>query len=86
VCACRVPILYAENACFHGDCQVDADCPGSYCSPSALDSEPGDFPAGSVGFFCHTASDGCTDDADCPGDRYEACTFDAAQARWRCFF
>ena len=63
-CICRSsPSDSAANACASGgNCVVDSNCgPGGYCSPSPS-------PQGCEGpgpYYCHTASDTCSNDADC---------------------
>ena len=86
VCGCRQDQLYGANVCYKGDCRTDADCPTSWCSPSVVDvstSCTSGIPIGSVGFFCHTAADECTNDADCPSSE-NSCTFDADKLHWAC--
>jgi hypothetical protein len=86
-CQCRpdtaaiiAPMSTATNVCLGGDCRVDKDCgAGGYCSPTL--GSCGNY-GGVVGYYCHTAKDTCTDDADCvAGDcRYDATTTKA----WAC--
>ncbi len=87
VCGCRVSEAFGVNVCYHGNCKVDADCgEGGYCSPSGIVSPScsmGISP-GSVGYFCHTADDECTDDADC-GEKYSyACLLSVEAGHWVC--
>lgn len=86
VCACRLGTAFDMNQCFQGSCVLDTDCgPGGYCSPSGLVSPncmTGISP-GSIGFFCHTAEDECTDDSDC-GEQGQACLFQVEAMRWQC--
>jgi hypothetical protein len=87
-CACRLESEFSANKCFFGNCVVDADCgPGGYCSPSAIDvsvhCREGLKP-GSVGFFCHTAADECTNKSDCKGNM-PYCVFNVDALRWTCF-
>jgi hypothetical protein len=66
VCAC-VGTTYASplNTCVPSNCTTDADCgPGGWCSPSETE---GGACARLAGYFCHTPSDTCTNDVDCPG-------------------
>jgi hypothetical protein len=88
VCACRVDDSFGMNRCFHGNCVVDADCgEGGYCSPSAVHVSPScmeGISPGSIGFFCHTAGDECTDDPDCGDPQGFACLFQVESARWEC--
>ena len=86
VCACRVKEAFGVNVCYHGNCQLDADCgAGGYCSPSGIVGPTCTMGigAGSVGYFCHTAQDECTDDADCGGESY-VCLFSVDAAHWVC--
>jgi hypothetical protein len=86
VCDCRDGANYNANTCFRGDCRVDADCGGEYCSPSLtqLGSDCVNVPQGSVGYFCHTRQDTCTNDSDCsmPGG---TCAFSADVGHWQCY-
>jgi hypothetical protein len=77
-CVCRASGADpAPNACAPGNCAVDSDCgPGGYCSPSGL------LDACGLGFYCHTASDACLDNADCTSS--ESCTFDTHTLAWAC--
>ena len=86
VCHCREdpPAIYwgTQTFCFSsGNCRSDSDCgPGGYCSPSP---SPGCGPGSWYGFFCHTASDECTNDGDCAqGNAY--CAYDATRSHWIC--
>ena len=89
VCECRNPAVFDANVCVHGNCLTDADCPGDYCSPSAVTLSPFcslDIPIGSVGYFCHSASDECVNDDDCdPGTgSFPGCLFDADKGHFAC--
>lgn len=74
----------AGNTCTASRCRVDADCgPGGFCSPSRDLTECNG--AGTSGYFCHTPSDQCTNDSDCPMDQgAAACAYSAANGRWQC--
>lgn len=90
VCECRNPEVFDANVCVHGNCKVDADCgEGGYCSPSAVTLSKyctEGVPIGSVGYFCHTAADACSDDSDCEGTgTLPACLFDVDAMRFACF-
>ena len=67
-CFCPSPALCADGsgACYAGNQQVSCAC-GDSCGHS---------------YFCHTKSDGCVDDSDCPGD--QTCNYDTVNARWDC--
>ena len=72
VCECG-----PTNVCVTGGCLVDADCGrGGYCSPSACEKGDG------VPHFCHTTSDECLDDGDCPG--IDVCRYQSSSRTWRC--
>ena len=70
-----------QNHCTAGNCQTDSDCgPRGYCSPSQ--GSCGEY-GGTVGYYCHTCEDECTDDADCGG--YPShCDFNEVAGRWQC--
>lgn len=80
VCTCRVPGSLAANYCVDAtSCATDADCAGSYCSPSV------DFDkinTGVKGYYCHTSSDECVDDEDCSGKVSMACAWNGSH--WAC--
>lgn len=90
VCECRNPAKHDANVCVHGNCRTDADCgEGGYCSPSAVTLDPfctEGVPIGSVGYFCHTAGDECTDDDECTStSAFPGCFFDVDKMRFACF-
>lgn len=79
-CQCRTSATDpAPNVCLMaGDCVIDADCgPGGYCSPSNFGQwcQPV--------YFCHTPSDTCVNDSDCPGNS-AGCNFDKSKGAWSC--
>jgi hypothetical protein len=85
-CTCRASATdNTANVCdTGGNCAVDSDCgPGGYCSPSASG-------CGMAPYFCHTPSDGCIDDSDCPAPdpascaSFSTCAFDPQQQHWAC--
>jgi hypothetical protein len=85
-CACHGSAYTggAGNTCKASDCRVDADCgPGGFCSASVdLTTCNG---AGVGGYYCHTPSDVCINDSDCPGtDGVPACAYSTATGRWQC--
>ena len=83
LCACHGSPFTAGggNACIDGNCRVDADCGAGYCSPSHGSSGCG----GLTGYYCHTAADRCTDDADCAdGGSFRVCGWAAMNNRWEC--
>ena len=88
-CVCRASATdNTANVCDPGgNCAVDSDCgPGSYCSPSASSCW------NLAPYFCHTASDTCIDDTDCPpGDPggagcpiVSSCAYDPQLQHWAC--
>ena len=104
-CLCRSSSTdNSANACdVGGNCAVDSDCgPGGYCSPSmetcfsaAPEIEVQDNYAGPNPYYCHTASDLCTNDSDCASldagtaitsscPRYTPCAYNAQNNRWEC--
>ena len=90
VCSCKGQTRgYAGaspgNACVKSNCRVDTDCgAGGWCSPSYDDC--GAF-YGVQGYWCHTASDACRNDADCGGDGgmgQSWCGYDQVTGAWAC--
>jgi hypothetical protein len=88
-CLCRSSSAdNSANVCDPGgNCAVDSDCgPGSYCSPSP-ESCYGPSP-----YYCHTSSDTCVNDADCPfidaGEcccpTVASCVYSPQAQRWAC--
>ena len=84
-CACRdSPYMGSSgNQCVPGNCRVDSDCgKGGSCSPSGAWSV--------VGYYCHTPTDTCTNDDDCPirncsGTPTEPrCVYSASVQSWQC--
>jgi hypothetical protein len=85
VCDCRG--TFGFNHCYQGNCQVDGDCPNSYCSPSAVHLGPtcmSGIEPGSLGFFCRTADDECVEDSDCGAADIGACIFSVDSLSWVC--
>jgi hypothetical protein len=83
-CACQgSPYQPIINGCAPaGNCRVDADCgPSGYCSPSS-----GAGCSNSIsGYYCHTSSDECVDDADCTSSSGpRSCQYDGTKRRWAC--
>jgi hypothetical protein len=64
------------NMCGSGNCQVDSDCGGAYCSPTATAFY------GISGYFCHTPRDQCLCNGDCSGGLL--CQYDRPLAGWSC--
>jgi hypothetical protein len=81
-CLCRESPS-APNACVGGNCLVDADCNGGYCSPS---KDPGKVNYGTSDYYCHTSGDECVNDADCSqeGAAGAFCVYDPAKTHWTC--
>jgi hypothetical protein len=70
------------NHCSQKGCRVDADCPGSWCSPTF--SSCGTY-SGVVGYACHTSTDECVDDADCTSSGAGIyCMYSPMVAHWVC--
>jgi hypothetical protein len=78
----------AGNTCVPGNCRVDGDCgPGGYCSPSYGGEPIQGCPVagrGLQGYYCHTVSDTCLDQSDCPNPFAESCAYSATMGFWRC--
>jgi len=71
----------AGNTCMTGNCRVDSDCgTNGYCSPSH-----GTVGCGGIsGYYCHTKSDTCVNDADCTGQGLDVCAWSTTDDRWEC--
>ena len=81
VCMCGTPGGTGAH-CGQPGCHIDADCPGSWCSPTF--SSCGNY-SGVVGYACHTPADECVNDADCSamgGAAY--CMYMPSSAHWVC--
>jgi hypothetical protein len=74
------------NACLPGNCRVDSDCAGGggFCSPT-YDTSCGAY-SGTVGYYCHTASDTCTNDSDCTEGGAGYCAWQPAVGKWACSY
>jgi hypothetical protein len=85
VCACAPPLRSGStlgNTCLDGNCHVDSDCGAYDCSPSL---GPGCIPMlPLVGYFCHTASDTCTNDSDCQTTGVGYCAYHPELGHWAC--
>jgi hypothetical protein len=87
VCSCAGHTFeYAHttrNLCVLANCHQDSDCSGGYlCSPTNGDGGP--F-YGVQGYYCHTAHDACTVDAECVNaGRQGYCMFAAQVGHWTC--
>jgi hypothetical protein len=83
-CACHgsPDVGGAGNTCTASGCRVDTDCgTDGYCSPAYNTMSCG----GLLGYFCHTASDACVDDTDCPSSMGpQVCTYSSTQGHWIC--
>ena len=75
----------AGNSCVASNCRINADCgPAGFCSPSRdLTTCDG---TGVSGYFCHTPSNLCINDGDCPAAPQGpgACIYSAGPSRWQC--
>jgi hypothetical protein len=81
VCLCSGP-GGAGNRCSSPGCQVDADCPGSWCSPTL--GSCGNY-GGIQNYSCHSAQDECVDDTDCTGGGAGSyCMYDPQVTHWIC--
>ena len=84
VCACRNDATErAPNICLHsGNCRLDADCRGGYCSPTRLIGDTCD--GRNQAYYCSTVKDECTTDAQC-GDLGQACLYSPhGEGYWAC--
>ena len=86
LCQCEGGFRSDNNLCLGGNCRLDADCgAGGYCSPSL--GSCGNY-LKVVGYFCHTPTDECTDDADCPAEANQFgpgyCAFMPEIGHWKC--
>jgi hypothetical protein len=83
-CACGSDYINARdvhtNNCVPAQCHVDADCgAGGLCSPART----GD--CGASGFYCHSAADTCTTDADCCDEPAQPnCLYQPTIGHWAC--
>jgi hypothetical protein len=71
-----------------GNCVVDSDCGGRYCSPSPVPTveECGGTSPYLFPYYCHTAMDACVDDSDCfvDGGNPFFCVYDPQARHWAC--
>ncbi|CAN5219960.1 hypothetical protein BH09MYX1_BH09MYX1_43490 [soil metagenome] len=79
------------NVCLLSGCRTDADCGGFSCSPTGAE-RCGNM-SGTVGYYCHTPKDECTDDDDCnkgaaahPNEPDGRCTYKSTVAHFTCSF
>jgi hypothetical protein len=89
VCDCRNITQSGANVCFHGNCVVDSECGAAgWCSPSGTEIPfncTASVDPGSIGYFCHTPADECTNDSDCTSSTsIPRCVFSVSQAHWTC--
>jgi hypothetical protein len=84
-CACANE-YYGGNGihpdlCMPAKCRVDADCgAGGLCGPAITG-----YCGGLSGYFCHSAADECTADADCCSDRSRpSCGYSPPLGHWAC--
>lgn len=88
VCGCSTATSEGSR-CLNPGCQVDADCPGSFCSPTF--GTCGAY-GGVTSYQCHTQNDECLDDSECmspvPGNCCEPgyCAYDPNLGHWACSY
>jgi hypothetical protein len=72
------------NYCMAGNCATDAECGGSYCSPT-FGTSCGPY-GGYAGNYCHTSDDECTDDDDCGEKKGQRgyCAWFPEAGHWKC--
>jgi hypothetical protein len=75
----------SRNVCVPANCHTDADCGDKgACSPTVNDC--GSF-YGVQGYYCHTAADACTVDAECvQGSNQGACYYAPEVGHWTCTY
>jgi hypothetical protein len=83
LCECEGGAVSDNNVCLEGNCRVDADCPGSYCSPSFGDC--GNY-SGIQTYYCRTPEDSCLNDSDCTDEPEGYCAFSPQLNRWACSY
>ena len=83
LCRCSDEPIYSLHQCTHAACRIDADCPGSYCSPTF--GTCGNY-QGVVDYRCHTPDDECTDDGDCTATvgAMAYCMYEPLARHWIC--
>jgi hypothetical protein len=78
-----------KNACLLGStCRTDSDCGAcGYCSPSTTLVDH-DCDVNGPTYYCHTATDECSDTSDCVDGGLGYCAYGAvastSAARWAC--
>lgn len=81
VCGCGLGLGNSNGCIRPGNCLVDAECKGSFCSPTF----GGCGHVGVIGYYCHTSADECVDDGDCSSSSGQAfCVYSPAAGRWSC--
>ena len=83
ICECEGGWASDNNVCLDGNCRVDADCPGSWCSPTFGDC--GNY-SGVVSYYCRTPEDTCLNDSDCTDEPEGYCAFSPMLNRWACSY
>jgi hypothetical protein len=90
VCTCvQTPraIGIATNTCVSASCRSDADCPATRGCGLSTQHGDGGGEFGAPGWYCHTAKDACTTDADCgvgQDGSAQSCAYGEASATWIC--
>ena len=81
VCRCNGSAS-GDHVCTWAACHIDADCPGSYCSPTF--GTCGNY-SGVIDYRCHTPEDECTDDSDCGAMGLAGyCMYEPLVSHWVC--
>ena len=84
VCMCGASTGASNRCLTESACQVDADCPNSWCSPTF--GSCGNY-SGVIGYACHTPKDECVDDTDCGANSNGSgayCMHEPMLAHWIC--
>jgi hypothetical protein len=70
------------NSCLPANCRTDLDCGGLGCSPTGATS-CGNM-SGTVGYYCHTKTDDCTENSDCKEGGM--CVYQPTVSHWTCSY
>lgn len=80
VCSCDGAYFSGANECVSANCRVNADCTSGHCAPSYGCLQGG----APEGWFCRTAADECTADADCMNNLNGRCAYSSTLSHWAC--